>query len=212
VTKTVYDAVKGALQDMTHTIVTTITKAFTMGPDEQRNDRNSDDVRKICSRTATEHRTKTKSTRKCTPIRREIPNESSSESSDEEKRRSEVYTDDIDLGLQDRNSKYNVKLPPFTGEEDWKVWFNRFQVVANRRHWTREQKSNQLLPRLLGKAGYFVFGQLSQEKLKHYESIVGELDSRFRKIETSRSFKLQFNRRDQRPGVSRQPSRLFSQA
>jgi hypothetical protein len=47
VTKTVYDAVKGALQDMTHAIVTTITKAFIMGPNQQGNDRNTqDDVKK----------------------------------------------------------------------------------------------------------------------------------------------------------------------
>ena len=130
----------------------------------------------------------TQRSRTSIPIGRENPNDSSSESSDEEQR-SEVFTDDVDLGLPDQNSKYNVKLPPFTGEEDWKVWFNRFQVVANRRRWTRKQKLDQLLPRLLGKAGDFVFGQLSQEKLYDYESLTNELNSRFKKIETSRSFK-----------------------
>lgn len=93
-----------------------------------------------------------------------------------------------------------MKLPPFTGEDDLKVWFNRFKTVAKRQHWTRVQKLDQLLPRLLGKAGDFVFGQLSQEKIDNYEVLVEELNNRFSTIETARSYKLQFNRRDQKPG------------
>lgn len=93
-----------------------------------------------------------------------------------------------------------MTLPPFTGEDDWKVWFNRFKTVAKRQHWTRGQKLDQLLPRLLGKAGDFVFGQLSQEKIDNYEVLVEELNNRFSTIETARSYKLQFNRRDQKPG------------
>ena len=37
-------------------------------------------------------------------------------------------------------SRRNPKLPPFTGKETWKVWFNRFEEVANRQNWTSEEK------------------------------------------------------------------------
>ena len=40
--------------------------------------------------------------------------------------------------------------------EKWEVWHNRFDDVANRRGWSEE-----LLPRLQGSNGYFVFSQLS---------------------------------------------------
>lgn len=26
---------------------------------------------------------------------------------------------------------YGAKLPPFTGSEQWKVWYNRFESIAN---------------------------------------------------------------------------------
>ena len=51
----------------------------------------------------------------------------------------------------------DAKLPPFNGKEDWKVWINRFEAVAERRRWNKEAKLDNLLPRLQGKAGDFVF-------------------------------------------------------
>lgn len=103
-------------------------------------------------------------------------------------------TQDFQRKIQKKNK---ITLPPFTGEDDWKVWFNKFKTVAKRQHWTRGQKLDQLLPRLLGKAGDFVFGQLSQEEIDNYEVLVEELNKRFSTIETARSYKLLFNRRDQ---------------
>ena len=50
-----------------------------------------------------------------------------------------------------------VKLPPFSGKEEWKVWFSRFEAVAERRRWDEGAKLDNLLPRLQGKAGDFVF-------------------------------------------------------
>ena len=52
----------------------------------------------------------------------------------------------------------SVKLPNFTGKESWKVWFNRFTEIAERRRWSEEDKLIELLPRLQGAAGEFVFG------------------------------------------------------
>ena len=34
----------------------------------------------------------------------------------------------------------DVKLPPFNGIEDWKVWVNRFEAVADRRQWHEETR------------------------------------------------------------------------
>lgn len=127
--------------------------------------------------------------------------DSSSSDDCEEEYHSEACTEDLHLGLPEKNpKKKKITLPPFTGEDDWKVWFNKFKTVAKRQHWTRGQKLDQLLPRLLGKAGDFVFGQLSQEEIDNYEVLVEELNKRFSTIETARSYKLLFNRRDQKPG------------
>ena len=90
------------------------------------------------------------------------------------------------------------KLPPFTGKEEWKVWFNRFEAVARRRNWCEEAKLDNLLPRLQGKAGDFVFSQLAQPILSNYNELVKELNSRFRVIETERTYAACFSQRSQR--------------
>ena len=92
------------------------------------------------------------------------------------------------------------QLPPFNGKEEWKVWLNRFEAVANRRRWNNEAKLDNLLPRLQGKAGEFVFSQLSQETLSSYDDLVKELNSRFRVVETQRAFAAKFSQRTQKPG------------
>ena len=45
----------------------------------------------------------------------------------------------------------DIKLPPFNGKEDWKVWINRFETVAERKHWDEETRLANLIPRLQGK-------------------------------------------------------------
>ncbi|KAL3857875.1 hypothetical protein ACJMK2_012504 [Sinanodonta woodiana] len=82
-----------------------------------------------------------------------------------------------------------VKLPAFTGKENWKVWINRFTAVAERRRWTKGEKLDELLPRLHGAAGEFVFSQL-QDK---------ELNTSYRVIETAKTYAGQLSRRNQRP-------------
>lgn len=92
------------------------------------------------------------------------------------------------------------KLPPFTGRESWKVWFNRFEEVANRQRWSSEEKLDELLPRLQGVAGDFVFGQLNQAIRSNYQLLCKELNHRFRVVETTKSFRIQFSNRNQKSG------------
>ena len=75
---------------------------------------------------------------------------------------------------------YGLKIPPFNGKEDWKTWINRFEAIAERRNWSEESKLDNILPKLQGKAGDFVFSQLSKDTLSCYQELVKELNSRFR--------------------------------
>ena len=92
----------------------------------------------------------------------------------------------------------DVKLPPFNGREDWQVWINRFEAVARRRNWNAEMKLDNLLPRLQGTAGEFVFSQLSHNTISNYSELVRELNSRFRTIETQKTFAAKFSQRTQK--------------
>ena len=91
-----------------------------------------------------------------------------------------------------------VKLPPFNGKEEWKVWINRFESVAKRRNWDNDTKLDYLLPRLQGRAGDFVFNQLSEEEISCYSTLVKELTSRFHTIETEKTFAAKFSQRMQK--------------
>ena len=99
----------------------------------------------------------------------------------------------------DRDSN-EVKLPPFNGKEDWKVWASRFETVAERRGWSDDKKLDNLIPKLQGKAGEFVFTQLPRGTLSCYSELIKELNSRFRVVETTRTFAAQFSQRTQRQG------------
>ena len=93
---------------------------------------------------------------------------------------------------------YGLKLPPFNGKEDWKVWINRFEAIAERRNWSDETKLDNLLPKLQGRAGDFVYTQLPRATLACYTELVKELNSRFRVVETQRAFAAKFSQRSQR--------------
>ncbi len=95
-----------------------------------------------------------------------------------------------------------LKLPAFTGKESWTVWFNRFTDVASRQHLSSEEKLDEMLPRLQGQAGEFVYEQLSAETRRDYKALCRELHNRFRVIETAKSFKTQLSRRNQKSGES----------
>lgn len=100
------------------------------------------------------------------------------------------------------NSNHGSKLPPFTGKEKWKVWFNRFSDIARLRRWNEQEKLNELLPRLQGAAGEFVYEQLSYTIRTDYQALVDEINNRFRVVETKKTFGVQFSNRTQKPGES----------
>ena len=93
-----------------------------------------------------------------------------------------------------------VKLPAFTGKGSWKVWYNRFNTIAQLNKWDETTKLNQLLPRLEGDAGDFVYGELPQEITCDFKKLIDELESRFRMIETHKTYEAQFSKRNQLPG------------
>jgi hypothetical protein len=93
-----------------------------------------------------------------------------------------------------------VKIPSFTGKEDWAMWISRFEAIASRYGWSEDDKLDQLLPRLEGQAGQFAFSQLSPPVLNDYQELVAEMNSRFRVIETARSFAAKFSQRSQKHG------------
>ena len=104
--------------------------------------------------------------------------------------------------FQSRNNQSYIKIPPFTGKERWDIWYNRFMEVARLRQWNDEQKLLEILPKLQGPAGEFVFGQLGPETRRNYPQLVGELQSRFRVVETTKTARTLFSNRDQCQGES----------
>ena len=96
----------------------------------------------------------------------------------------------------------NVRLPPFTGKEPWKVYFNRFEDVARLEGWSETTKLRELLPRLQGQAGEFVYEQLSGDVRSNFRRLVRELKHRYRKVETTRTYSAQFSNRIQKSGES----------
>ena len=114
---------------------------------------------------------------------------------------SEHRTENLPHSRRQESREFNeVKLPPFNGKEDWKVWVSRFETVAERRGWSDDKKLDNLIPKLQGKAGEFVFTQLPRGTLSCYSELIKELNSRFRVVETKRTFAAQFSKRTQRQG------------
>ena len=73
---------------------------------------------------------------------------------------------------QQSSNCHDLKLPPFNGKEDWKVWINRFEAIAERRNWSEETRLDNLLPKLQGRAGDFVFTQLPRSTLLCYSDLL----------------------------------------
>ena len=100
---------------------------------------------------------------------------------------------------QPRNSE-NIRIPSFTGKEDWLVWLARFEAIADRHNCNDEDKLDHLLPRIEGHAADFLFGQLPKVTLSNYQDLIHEMHTRFRVIETPRAFAAKFSRRNQKVG------------
>ena len=118
---------------------------------------------------------------------------------------------------QQYRSNYDMKLPSFDGKEDWKVWVSRFEAIAERRQWDDDTRLDNLLPKLQGRAGDFVFTKLPKQTLECYSEQVKELNSRFRVVETKRTFTAKFSQRVQRPNETVEEyaadlKRLYSKA
>lgn len=65
--------------------------------------------------------------------------------------------------------------------------------MAKLANWTSREKLQKLLPRIQGNAADFVFGQLKEETMASYETLVAETESRFGTLENKRVYKTQFN-------------------
>ena len=102
-----------------------------------------------------------------------------------------------------RDSCYLLtKMQPFNGENEWSTWIAQFEAIARRKDLSENEMLDQLLPRLEGQAAQFVFTQLPPMVLDSYQMLKKEMDSRFRTIETARSFASKFSRRSQRQNES----------
>ncbi|KAH3858137.1 hypothetical protein DPMN_100757 [Dreissena polymorpha] len=93
-----------------------------------------------------------------------------------------------------------MKIPPFTGKENWAVWSAKFDVIASRYRWTDDERLDNLLPRIEGQASEFVFTQLPKRVLTSYRDLVYELTARYRVIETPQAFAAKLSKRNQRQG------------
>lgn len=131
--------------------------------------------------------------------RSRVHSSSSSSGDDEGHNNDENSTTSTALRRTLSQNTSGPRLPAFSGK-DWNIWFNRFTDVANIRGWTDDEKLDQLLPKLQGDAGEFVFGQLSTDVRSDYKRLIKELELRFKKIETCKSFGVKFSRRNQKAG------------
>ena len=99
--------------------------------------------------------------------------------------------------LSDYRSK-KPNLPPFNGKETWKVWFARFTDIAQRWGWSEEEKLDELIPRLQGEVGNFVFDQLRPKDRNNYEKLCNELNNRFKSAENPKKYAALFTTRRQK--------------
>jgi hypothetical protein len=108
----------------------------------------------------------------------EVNPESTSSEEDDKSHTSSMKTSSI---IQEyRYSKtLGANLPPFTGTELWKVWYNQFESVANLNHWDDHEKLQELLRRIQGKAAEFVFEQLKPSITSRYPTLIKEMKGRF---------------------------------
>jgi len=105
--------------------------------------------------------------------------ETSSSSDDEFSTTCDSYSSDDHEVSRRVKQTTNNRLPAYTGTEKWKVWINRFEAVADLHGWSRKERLSELLPRLQGTAGDFVYDQLSSRVTSFYSRLIKELENRF---------------------------------
>ncbi|VDH94101.1 Hypothetical predicted protein [Mytilus galloprovincialis] len=211
----VYDSIKVAIQDMTGQVVSAIQNAFTGITKQYRHNNASSQQQKHAKSTTIANNSNSFSkVRKSKPSFTSYSNLDFTSASECDESDDEIFSDacsdmdtnsiDTDVITQSKRSKSkfgfsNAKLPSFTGKEKWEVWINRFEAVANLQNWDNRTKLGELLTRLQGEAGDFVFDQLNSKTLKNYSKLATELKNRFGVFENKRAYKVQFNRRTQKP-------------
>lgn len=195
-TMSLQDTLKDAFRAMTTEIVSVIQTTMTKQSDTDIVRRRSHEIQKtsplVKDRTKDKRKIKTRS-RKYTPLTDTCTSDS-----------------DSDINYPDSNDTYHVtrnrsrskigagaKLPSYTGSEKWEVWYNRFKTVSKINEWDHNERLAQLLPRLQGEAGDFVYDQLPSATIENYRKLIKELENRFGSLESSRTFRLQFGRRKQ---------------
>ncbi|CAC5409714.1 unnamed protein product [Mytilus coruscus] len=209
----VYDIIKVAIQDMTGQVVSAIQNAFTGITKQYRHTNASSEQQKHVK--SIPNANNSNSFSKVRKIKQSFtPNLDITSASECDETDDEVFSDacsdidtnsiDTDVITQSKRSKSkigfsNAKLPSFTGKEKWEVWINRFEAVANLQNWDNKTKLSELLTRLQGEAGDFVFDQLNSKTLKNYSKLATELKNRFGVFENKRTYKVQFNKRTQKP-------------
>ena len=94
------------------------------------------------------------------------------------------------------------KLPNFSGgpDENIEVWITQFDESL---HFLNDaEKLQEMLPKFRETAADFVFGQLTYAERSDYQTLLSQLELRFKTIETPRMFRIQFENRKQRVGES----------
>ncbi len=94
------------------------------------------------------------------------------------------------------------KLPIFSGsaDENIEVWITQFDESLQ--FLNDAEKLQEMLPKFRGTAADFVFGQLTYAERSDYQTLLSQLELRFKMIETPRMFQIQLENRKQRVGES----------
>ena len=70
--------------------------------------------------------------------------------------------------------------------------------MARLQGWDETDKLQELLPRIQGNAADFVFDQLPERTLNSYAKLITELRNRYGTLESKKSYRVLFNRRNQK--------------
>jgi hypothetical protein len=114
--------------------------------------------------------------------------ETSSSSGDEFSTTFDSYSSDVHEVSRRVKQTTNNRLPDYNGTEKWKFWINRFEAVADLHGWSRKERLSELLPRLQGTAGDFVYDQLSSRVTSSYSRLIKELENRFGEVDTAKIY------------------------
>ncbi|KAH3754467.1 hypothetical protein DPMN_189142 [Dreissena polymorpha] len=68
-----------------------------------------------------------------------------------------------------------IKVSPFTGNENLQVWIARFDTIADRMGGGDDRRLDHLLQNIKGQAAKFVFTQLHASVVGNYQSLVSEI-------------------------------------